>query len=136
MSNYPFLLCKCNRGSGVVDENHVCEIIDHDNQLKYFDRSKKRWERRKSNNKKESKEIYTIKDHADWVDNNNFGVSHFGLSPLLLKRENIRFDVFHLCVAITKRLMVIQENLCRCNLVTSKLNSLILYQNFGMNFIY
>ena len=39
--NHPFLLCKCNRGNGVVDENHVCEIIDHDNQLKYFDRSKK-----------------------------------------------------------------------------------------------
>ena len=35
---HPFLLYKCNRGNGVVDENRVCEIIDHDNQLKYFDR--------------------------------------------------------------------------------------------------
>ena len=34
--NYPFLLCKCNRGNGVVDENYVCEIIDHDDQLKYL----------------------------------------------------------------------------------------------------
>ena len=34
--NYPFLLCKCNRGNGVVDENHVCQIIDHDDQLKYL----------------------------------------------------------------------------------------------------
>ena len=98
--HYPFLLCKCNRGVGVVDENHECQIIDHDIQLKYFDRSKTRWERKKSKDNN-----YTTKDHADWIDNNNFGISHFGLSPLLLKRENIRFDVFHLCVAITKRLM-------------------------------
>ena len=50
-------------------------------------------------------ETYTTKDHADWVDEKNFGVSHFGLSPSHFKREYIRFDVFHLCVAITKRLM-------------------------------
>ena len=77
--HYPFLLCKCNRSDGVVNENHECKIIDHDDQLKYYDRSKKRWERKKSKD-----ENYTTKDHADWIDENNFGISHFGLSPLLL----------------------------------------------------
>ena len=39
--HYPFLLCKCNRSDGVVNENHECKIINHDDQLKYYDRSKK-----------------------------------------------------------------------------------------------
>ena len=98
--NHPFLLCKCQRGEGVADESHECITIKDDEQLQLYDCSTRRWERKTSKD-----ETYTTKDHADWVDEKNFGVSHFGLSPLHFKRENIRFDVFHLCVAITKRLM-------------------------------
>lgn len=41
----------------------------------------------------------------DWIDVENEGVSHFGLHPNYLPRDNICFDVFHLCCAITWRLM-------------------------------
>ena len=44
--------------------------------------------------KKEKDESYRTKDHADWVYENNIGILHFGLSPSLLQRRNIRFDVF------------------------------------------
>ena len=41
----------------------------------------------------------------DWIDERNFGVSHFGLHPFLLRRNNIRFDNLHLQCSITRRLM-------------------------------
>ena len=41
----------------------------------------------------------------DWVDEYNDGCSHFGISPDLLCRDSLRFDMFHLRGAITKRLM-------------------------------
>ena len=31
--NHPFLLCKCSRGDGVLNNNHVCKIIDHNEQV-------------------------------------------------------------------------------------------------------
>ena len=57
----------------------------------------------------ESKKIkdktYNRSSHMDWIDAQNLGISHFGFHPNLLRRDNIRFDVFHLRCAITRRLM-------------------------------
>lgn len=50
-------------------------------------------------------EVYSRKNHLDWCDLNNVGVSLFGLHPEELRRDNIRFDIFHLQCAITRRLM-------------------------------
>ena len=53
------------------------------------------WLVQKKTRKKDKKDNnYTTKDHGDWVDEENFGISHFGLSPSIFPRENIRFDVF------------------------------------------
>ena len=41
----------------------------------------------------------------DWIDENNFGISHFGTHPDKLRRDRIRLDLFHLSCAITRRLM-------------------------------
>ena len=78
--NHPFLLCKCQRGEGVEDfKSHECTLIEDDEQLKLHNRSDKRWKRKTSKD-----ETCTTKEHADWVDKKNFGVSHFGLSPELI----------------------------------------------------
>ena len=40
---HPFLLCKCQRGEGVINNtNHECKIISHDEQIQYYNRSIKR----------------------------------------------------------------------------------------------
>ena len=44
----------------------------------------------------------------DWCDRENKGITHFEFSPQLLPRSSIRFDVFHLRCAVTRRMM---ENL-------------------------
>jgi hypothetical protein len=31
--HYPFLLCKCKRGAGVVDEKHKCEMLTQEEQV-------------------------------------------------------------------------------------------------------
>ena len=41
----------------------------------------------------------------DWIDKNNYGISHFGFNSTLLSTESIRFDVFHLRGGVTRRLM-------------------------------
>ena len=36
--NHPFIWCKCMRGEGVKNnDSHVCEIITHEDQVKYYD---------------------------------------------------------------------------------------------------
>ena len=100
--HHPFLLCKCQRGVGVQNSNHECELINHDDQVKHYNRSEHRWNNKRNCSGEAS---WTVKQHMDWVDKENFGISHFGLSPDLLRCDNIRFDVFHLRCAVTRRLM-------------------------------
>ena len=50
---------------------------------------------------------WSVKHHINWVDEHKFGISHFGMHPNILRHVNtgIRFDVFHLRCAITRRLI-------------------------------
>jgi hypothetical protein len=104
--NHPFLLCKCRRGEGVVNRNHVCVLVTHDEQVAAYNKSRSKWERKQAqllsgDNNRE----YTVKAHMQWVDRENWGISHFGIHPDKLRRDNIRFDIFHLRSSITRRLM-------------------------------
>lgn len=59
--------------------------------------------------------------HSDWIDHSNYGVSHFGLRPSIFPLSNIRFDVFHLICAITRKLMsYIHKYLRNYNLTLNK----------------
>ena len=96
----PFLLCSCNRGDGVKNVDHVCKILTEKEQRDLWNRSLRRW-----NNKTARDATYKYFEHMDYVDQHNLGVSHFGIHPDHLPRNSIRFDVFHLRCAITRRLM-------------------------------
>ena len=100
--HHPFLLCQCQRGEGVQNANHECKIINHDDQVKYYDRSERRWNNKRNCSGEAS---WTLKQHRDWVDKENYGISHFGLHPDLLRCDNIAFDVFHLCCAVIRKPM-------------------------------
>ena len=57
--HHPFLLYKCQRREGLLKLDHVCKIIDHDDQVKYYDRLLHRWiDKRKHNRVK----YWTVKD--------------------------------------------------------------------------
>ena len=101
--HYPFLLCKCQRGQGVKDINHKCELISQEETLRLHDRSLRKWTRKRGIPTVGDK--WTVKLHMDWVDEKNFGISHFGIHPNTLRRDRLRFDVFHLRCAITRRMM-------------------------------
>ena len=49
---------------------------------------------------------YDLDYHRAWIDQNNSGISHFGMDPSHLRRDLICFDVFQLRSAITKKLML------------------------------
>ena len=100
--HFPFLLCKCQRGQGVTDENHECQYVGHNEQCKYWDRSLRRW-----NNKmtEVGPNKYKYTHHMKWIDEKNYGMSHFGFHPTLLNRDSLRFDVLHLRCSITRQLM-------------------------------
>ena len=68
-----------------------------------WDRSKRRWQYKRTN--LNANEKYDAKDHNDWIDGKNSGISHFGIHPDYLRNDHICFDVFHMTCAITKRLM-------------------------------
>ena len=98
---HPFLLCKCGRGEGVRNNaTHVCVPISHEEQITLYERSMRRW-----NLKRHRDPTYDTKKHLDWIDLSNSGISHFGLHPNLLPRDSIRFDMFHMKCAVTRKLM-------------------------------
>ena len=47
----------------------------------------------------------------NWIDEQNFGISHFGIHPDKLKYNNIGFDTFHMRYAITRKLIEYLEKL-------------------------
>jgi hypothetical protein len=104
---HPFLLCTCARGAGVRNEAHVCTPLTHQEQLEAWNRSKRRWDNKKAQLERQQGRTadYTSKTHGTWVDQNNKGVSHFGLHPDLLPRDSIRFDTFHMKCAVTRKVM-------------------------------
>ena len=106
---HPFLLCTCTRGAGVISDTHVCIPLTHLEQIESWERSKRRWINKKKQMESQGK-CYKTKTHAAWVDENNKGVSHFGLHPNLLPRHDIRFDTFHMKCAVTRKLMTHLRN--------------------------
>ena len=99
---HPFVLCSCQRGQG-LEEGHVCKRISQEETLKLWNDSKKRWDRKLS--KLKEGETYTRTDHMIFVDKYLKGISHFGIHPDYLPRDKIRFDIFHLRCAITRRVL-------------------------------
>ena len=98
---HPFLLCKCGRGEGVRNNaTHVCVPISHQEQITLYERSMRRWDLKRSRDP-----TYNLKKHLDWIDISNSGISHFGIHPNLLPRHTIRFDMFHMKCAVTRKLM-------------------------------
>ena len=99
--HHPFILCKCKRGEGVINNNnHICNIITDEEQLTLYQKSEKRYLK-----KQDQSGNYSKKDHSDWVDKYNFGYTHFGIHPNHLPRSSHRFDIFHLKCSITRKLM-------------------------------
>ena len=103
---HPYLLCKCGPGEGVRDTSHECVQIEHDKQVERYDRSNEKWMHYTNVFKdKIPPKTYTESDHRNWADKNNYGITHFGVHPNELRRDNLRFDVFHLRCAQTRKLM-------------------------------
>ena len=42
---HPFLLCKCTQGERVLNPHHKCKIFTNEEQLEYYNRSVRRWEK-------------------------------------------------------------------------------------------
>ena len=43
--------------------------------------------------------------HKKWADEENYGITHFGLDPRTFKYSKIRYDTFHMICQVTRRLM-------------------------------
>ena len=99
----PFLLCGCRRGEGVKNPDHQCKLFSNDDQIKYYERSKKRYANKKK--RLAMNETYGKAEHMDWIDRNNHGISHFGIHPKLLPRDELLFDTMHCRMSITRRLL-------------------------------
>ena len=80
----PFLLCSCGRGEGVRNRNHKCKILTDIEQQQWCNRSKRRWDLKRPVRNK-----YGRKEHMNWVDKHNNGISHFGFSPNIFPRSSI-----------------------------------------------
>ena len=110
---HPFVLCKCTCEVGVKDPNHACIVISNSEQLKLWDKSKRRWNVKRNQFSIAGKDpnlFYNYKSHMDWIDEKNLGVSHFGIHPSLMPFDGIRFDTFHMKCAVTRKLMTYVRN--------------------------
>ena len=98
--HHPFILCKCKKGQYWGKTRHQCNKLSQKELCTLYDKSKTVYD---DNIRKNSK--YTVHSHAEWADEKNFGMTHFGLSPRILDYHNIRFDTFHMFCQITRKLM-------------------------------
>ena len=90
--HHPFILCKCKRGDAVKNlENHTCQIIIDEDQIKYYNKSATKFEQCYSNTCSRD----NLKKHCDWADKKNYGITHFGLHPKLLPNSRVAFDNLH-----------------------------------------
>lgn len=48
---------------------------------------------------------WTVEDHCSWVNSKNFGVSHFGLHPTLLRLDEVRIGTLHCSCSIGRKLL-------------------------------
>ena len=97
--HHPFLLCSCQRGDGVVDPNHQCTIISDAEHERLFDKSLQKFLEKKAQFANWNEDL-----HRAYADKNLKGCTHFGFDPNDLRYSWIRFDVFHLRAAMTRKL--------------------------------
>ena len=64
----PYLLCKCNKGDGARDNNHVCTFISDKEQEVLYGKAEKQWKKHEDNPN------YTEVEHCERVANNNDGI--------------------------------------------------------------
>ena len=98
--HHPYVLCKCNRGASTMTTNHICEMMSDQEYERLWKNSKERYDNEIRLNK-----CYTKETHRKWCDKDNFGVTHFGIDPKTFPLSTIRFDVFHMFMAITRKVM-------------------------------
>ena len=96
----PFLLCDCHRGDGVVDPNHVCIMLTDTETKALFEKSHDNFVKHSS-----SIADYNKDKHCAYADKHVKGVTHYGFDPNELLRSSIRFDMFHLRAAQTRKLL-------------------------------
>ena len=97
---YPFLLCGCLNGNGVVNPDHVCTFLTDKEIAMYFAKSLVKFQEAKTEDR-----TYNEKRHRDYCDKHLKGITHFGFDPYELLRSNCRFDVFHLRAQMTRKLL-------------------------------
>ena len=114
---HPMLLCYCRRGEKVADPSKKCSLITQNDMIKYVAISKE---------KKES-EDWSDKQHRDWCDVSNYGITHFGFDPRYFNIERIRIDVFHMRSGISRKLLNwIREKLLQYDLVDEFAESVLI----------
>ena len=98
--HHPYVLCKCSKGESTKSSNHICQKISDKDYERHWTYSKERFEQEVAKDAE-----YTKESHRKWCDEENLGITHFGIDPRKFPLSTIRFDVFHLFMAITRKVM-------------------------------
>ena len=96
----PMLMCNCERGACFRRKRHTCRKFTDDEIIRLYDNSKQRYDLMRQEN-----QDYNVKNHAQWCDISNCGVTHFGLNPRIFKYSRIRYDTFHMICQVSRRMM-------------------------------
>ena len=99
---HPFLSCKCKARQGLANDSHSCDGMTDQEYHHLWKRSLTKWDRK---HHPHDSTAYTIAQHRNWCDENNSGVTHYGITPMLLPMSSIRYDVMHMKAAVTRRFM-------------------------------
>ena len=91
----PFCGCECERGEAFSTKE--CKKITNKKYREYKRKSEQRWNMRNIIASGRRSNKYTDGNHMDWVDEFNFGVSHFGVPPDDWDISSLVYDIFHGC---------------------------------------
>jgi len=100
--NHPFILCKCKWGQAVANYGtHRYRIIKDIDQVKYYDRSKMKFEELYGNDYTK----FNTNKHREWADESNYGITHFGIHPNDLLNSHIGFDALHCRLSVGRGIL-------------------------------
>ena len=82
------------------DPDFKCVPVTDKEYRQHYERSikcHKQKTKRLQNNEK-----YEAREHKDWCDKHNLGITHYGINPNHLPISSIRYDVMHMSMALTR----------------------------------
>ena len=107
---HPYLLCRCGRMESatntctrLTDEEY--ETLQKKSEIKLRLTLTNDYNNKSLNELSDSEFLNLMNKHRIWCDTDNYGITHFGINNKFMKISDVRFDILHLKLSVTRKII-------------------------------